>query len=145
MSAGRGNLLSQAIGLVLHHPRAAHSLRDRDALASIERAGVSVLRELLGQAAALEEPTTALLLERWRERPEYARLIELATSGSMVFEPLAAAKELEMAIARILEAYGPGRRMDELLRKAEEMGLNYDEKAELSLLLKQKVRPQAPT
>jgi hypothetical protein len=30
--------------------------------------------------------------------------------------------------------------MDELLRKAEEMGLNYDEKAELSLLLKSKGR-----
>jgi hypothetical protein len=33
--------------------------------------------------------------------------------------------------------------MDELLRKAEELGLNYDEKAELSLLLKSKGRPRA--
>jgi hypothetical protein len=31
--------------------------------------------------------------------------------------------------------------MDELLRKAEEMGLNYDEKAELSSLLKAKGQP----
>jgi len=30
--------------------------------------------------------------------------------------------------------------MDELLRKAEELGLNYDEKAELSQLLKSKGR-----
>ena len=31
--------------------------------------------------------------------------------------------------------------MNELLRKAEEMGLNYDEKTELSSLLKAKARP----
>jgi hypothetical protein len=30
--------------------------------------------------------------------------------------------------------------MDELLRKAQDLGLNYDEKAELSLLLKTKGR-----
>jgi hypothetical protein len=34
--------------------------------------------------------------------------------------------------------------MDELLRKAEELGLNYDEKTELSLLLKTKGRPWTP-
>jgi hypothetical protein len=49
-----------------------------------------------------------------------------------------------MAIERLLEEWGPGRRMDELLRKAEELGLNFDEKTELSLLLKSKGRPRAP-
>ena len=51
-----------------------------------------------------------------------------------------AAKELQMAVEKLLEAHGPGRRVDELLRKAEEMGLNFDEKAELSSLLKAKGR-----
>jgi hypothetical protein len=51
-----------------------------------------------------------------------------------------AAKELKMAVEKLLEDFGPGRRMDELLKKAEELGLNYDEKAELSLLLKSKGR-----
>ena len=55
----------------------------------------------------------------------------------------AAAKELQMAVEKLLEEYGPGRRMDELLRKAEELGLNYDEKAELTLLLKSKGRSRA--
>ena len=49
-----------------------------------------------------------------------------------------------MAVEKLLEEYGPARRMDELLRKAEELGLNYDEKTELSLLLKAKGRPRAP-
>ena len=62
----------------------------------------------------------------------------------MVREAEGAAKELQMAVEKLVEAYGPGRRMDELLRKAEEMGLNYDEKAELSLLLKSKDRPRRP-
>ena len=57
----------------------------------------------------------------------------------------AAAKELQMAVEKLVQEYGPGRRMDELLRKAEEMGLNYDEKAELSLLLKAKGRSRAPS
>ena len=84
-----------------------------------------------------------MLLERWRDLPEYGRLAELAMGEPLVAEPEAAAKELRMAVAKLLNEYGPGRRMDELLRKAEEMGLNYNEKAELSLLLKSKGRPQA--
>jgi DNA primase len=145
MSAGRGNLLSQAITLVLHHPAAAGAVSDPKALESVDRPGVAVLRELLEQAAAMRQPTTAMLLERFRDRPEYVRLTELAMAAPMVAEPKGAAQELQMAVEKLIEAHGPGRRMDELLRKAEEMGLNYDEKTELSLLLKQKARPGAPS
>ena len=144
-SAGRGNLLSQAIILVLHHPSAARSVTQVDALATLDRPGVSVLRELLEQAAAMAEPSTGMLLERWRERPEYARLSELAVMASMVGDAAGAAKELQMAVERLVEEYGPGRRVNDLLRKAEEMGLNSDEKTELSLLLKAKGRLRAPT
>ena len=85
-----------------------------------------------------------MLLERWRDRAEYGRLSELAMAEPLVADAAAAAKELQMAVEKLLEEYGPGRRMDELLRKAEELGLNYDEKAELSLLLKSKGRSRAP-
>ena len=47
-----------------------------------------------------------------------------------------------MAVEKLLQEAGPGRRMDELLRKASEMGLNYDEKAELSSLLQNLGRPE---
>ena len=144
-SSGRGNLLSQAIALVLHHPAAARSVTDTETLGSIDRPGVSVLKELLEQAAAMTQPSTAMLLERWRGRPEYGRLSELAVTAPMVAETQAAAKELQMAVEKLLEESGPGRRMDDLLRKAEESGLNYDEKTELSLLLKEKGRPRTPT
>jgi DNA primase len=141
ISAGRGNLLTQAITLVLHHPKAAAAAGDPEALMRVERPGVLVLKELLVQATAAANPSTAMLLERWRDLPEYARLAELAMGEPLVAEPDAAAQELRMAVEKLLQEYGPGRRMNELLRKADEMGLNYEEKAELSLLLKSKGRP----
>ncbi len=143
MSAGRGNLLTQAITLVLHHPKAAAAVPYPEALARVDKPGVTVLKELLAQAAAAANPSTAVLLERWRDLPEYGRLAEIAMGEPLVADPEAATKELRMAIEKLLDEYGPGRRTDELLRKAEETGLNYDEKAELSLLLKSKGRPQA--
>jgi DNA primase len=144
-SAGRGNLLSQAITLVVHHPAAARQVQNIEALGGVNRPGIPVLKELLEQASGMENPSTAMLLERWRGRPEYARLSELAMAEPMVAEAAGAAKELQMAVEKLLEEYGPGRRMDDLLRKAEELGLNFDEKTELSLLLKAKGRPRAPT
>jgi DNA primase len=143
ISAGRGNLLTQAITLVLHHPAAASAIKDSDLLNSVEKPGAAVLKELIEQAAAASSPTTAMLLEHWRDRAEYGRLSELAMQDPLVADAPSAAKELQMAIEKLLEEYGPGRRMDELLRKAEELGLNYDEKAELSLLLKSKGRSRA--
>jgi hypothetical protein len=131
--------------LVLHHPAAARFVKDAGALDNVNRPGVAVLKELLDQAASMERPSTAMLLERWRSRTEYGRLSELAVSEPMVAEAQGAAKELQMAVEKLLEEYGPGRRMDELLRKAEELGLNNDEKTELSLLLKAKGRPRAPS
>jgi DNA primase len=140
ISAGRGNLLTQAITLVLHHPAAAAAVKDLAALGGVDRPGIAVLRELLTQAASTSSPSTAVLLERWRDLPEYGRLAELAMAEPLVPSPEAAAKELQMAVEKLIREYGPGRRTDELLRKAEEMGLNYDEKAELSLLLQSRGR-----
>jgi DNA primase len=145
MSAGRGNLLTQAITLVLHHPAAAGAIQEPDLLSNIDKPGVSVLKDLLEQAATASSPSTAMLLERWRDRPEHDRLTELAMQDPLVADTAAATKELKMAVEKLLEEYGPGRRMDELLKKAEELGLNYEEKAELSSLLKSKGRSRAPS
>jgi DNA primase len=144
ISVGRGNLLTQAITLVLHHPTAAAAVKIPAALKEVDKPGVAVLQELLAQAAAAASPSTAMLLERWRDLPEYGRLSELAMAEPLVAEPEAAAKELQMAVEKLLQEYGPGHRTNELLRKAEEIGLNYDEKTELSLLLKSQGRFRAP-
>jgi DNA primase len=145
ISVGRGNLLTQAIILVLHHPAAARAIKQPQVLAGVERPGIGVLQELLEQATAANAATTAVLLERWRDRAEYGRLAELAQAEPLVADTASAAKELQMAVEKLLEESGPGRRMDELLRKASETGLNYDEKAELSSLLKSRGRPRTPS
>jgi DNA primase len=131
-------MLSQAIALVLHHPSSARAVTGWSELGACGLPGVAVLTELLEQAAGMEQPSTAMLLERWRDRPEYGRLAELAAAPAMVDASGAAAQELQMAIQKLKDSLGPRRRVDELLRKAEEAGLNYDEKAELSSLLKPK-------
>ncbi len=140
-SAGRGNLMRQAISLVLHHPEAARAVDAALLLERVDGPGVSVLRELLLQARASEKPTTAMLLERWRDRPEFERLAELTARPALVADPQAAASELKNAIEKLADAHGAGRRIDELLRKAEESGLNIDEKTELTALLKARSRP----
>jgi DNA primase len=132
--------LTQAITLVLHHPAAAGAIGDFAALDDLDMPGVAVLKELLLQARAAAAPSTAMLLERWRDRAEYGRLMALGIQDPLVASPEAAAKELKMAVEKLLEEYGPGRRMDQLLKKADELGLNYEEKAELSGLLKSKGR-----
>jgi DNA primase len=144
-SAGRGNLLRQAITLLLQHPAASRTVGRAEALGTLSQPGVAILRELMAQAAAMEKPNTAMLLERWRDRPEYRRLSELAMAEPMVAETQAAAEELQMAVEKLLLEYGPVRRVDELLRKAEELGLNLDEKTELSSLLKANGRSRTPT
>jgi DNA primase len=141
ISVGRGNLLTQAIVLVLHHPTAARGVKGTEALSGLARPGIAVLKELLEQAVSAAAPTTAVLLERWRDRPEYARLAELAQAQPLVADARQAGNELTMAVEKLLQEGGPGRRTDELLRKAGEMGLNYEEKAELSSLLKSRGRP----
>jgi DNA primase len=144
ISIGRGNLLTQAIVLVLHHPAAARAVKDPALLAEVDRPGIGVLKELIEQAQSVAEPNTAVLLERWRDRPEYDRLAELTQAEPLVTDAPSAAKELLMAVEKLLEESGPGRRMDELLRKASDMGLNYEEKTELSSLLKSRGRPRPP-
>jgi len=139
MKSGRRSMLSQAIGLVLHFPTAARSI-DTASIARIDHPGIPVLRELIDQARLTQAPSTATLLERWRDRPELPRLEAIAAETPMVSDSQAAARELEMAVRKLAQDLGPGRRMDELLKKARETGLNSDEKTELGLLLKGRTR-----
>jgi DNA primase len=140
---GRGNLLRQAITLVLHHPSAAAVIREPELLRAVDRPGVAVLQELIEQASAATPPNTAMLLERWRDRAEFGRLAQLAATEPLVADSAAAASELAMAVDKLLDEYGPRRRLDELLRKAEHFDLNFDEKAELTELLQHKDRSDA--
>jgi DNA primase len=128
--------------LVLHHPAAARAVAPIPAWLGTEQKGFPVLRELLETAQAEPQLTTAQLVERWRERPEGARLAELAGAESLVADPRAAGRELGSLLSRIGAELGPGRRLNELIEAAKERRLTDVEQKEFQGLLG--ARGQAP-
>jgi DNA primase len=140
VTTSRGNLVRQAVGLVVHFPGAARAvnLEEIDALSAVDRPGVPLLIELLTQTREDTPANTAVLLERWRERPDHHALSKLAAAEPLVADEAAAAAELASAIRRLAVEEGPARRLEELLAKARETGLDDLEKSELQSLLKAK-------
>ncbi len=134
--AGRGSLITQAIALLLHCPAAAAAVspEQRQALAQLPHPGVTVLSELLEEQLARPALSMAQTLERWRERPEYRRLCELAASEPLVAGGTAAGRELMQAIERLLDAQLRGGRLEALIEKARDQRLNEAEKQELQTL-----------
>ena len=135
LGAGRQSLLTQAIMLVLHHPAAARAVKDPAALSKLPTKGVEVLAELIEAAAAQPTLNTAQLIERWRERPEGARLAELAAAESLVPNRPAAERELRTAVDKLIAEAGPGRRLDELIAASRERKLTPEEQEEFQALL----------
>jgi len=139
-SAGRGNLVRQAITLLVHHPAAASgaTAADIEALALIDRPGIALLAELLAQIREDAPASTAALLERWRDRPELASLARLAALECLVADAVQATGELRSAVSRLIHEESPAHRLDTLLAKAREDALTDQEKLELQGLLRTK-------
>jgi DNA primase len=134
-SPGRQPLLTQAIMLVLHHPAAAQTLAGVPAWLAEDQKGFAVLRELLETARGEPGLSTAQLVERWRERPEGARLAELAGEENLVGDARAAGRELASLLARIGAELGPGKRLNELIELSRERRLTDQEQKEFQGLL----------
>jgi DNA primase len=141
--SGRGTLASQAIAQVVQRPRAASAIRDVEALRMSGDRALLVLAELVEMAHAEPNLTSAQMVERWRDRPEYERLAQLAALPLPAFDDAAVGRELAGAVARLVEELGPQRRLDELIEKAGQLGLTDDEKAELRDL-QSRLRPPPP-
>jgi hypothetical protein len=93
------------------------------------------LSELLEELLARPALSMAQTLERWRERPEYRRLTELAAAKPLVSEAGAAGRELTQAIERLLDAQVRGGRLEALIGKARDQELSEAEKLELQSLI----------
>ncbi len=132
---GRGNLVRQAIGLLVHFPSAATAVGDVEGLAEVDRPGVPLLVELLSQLREEPPANTAALLERWRDRPDHGPLSKLATSECLVLDEQAAAAEIRSAVERLV-ADDAERRLDLLQEKAREAPLTPDEKQEIQSLIR---------
>ena len=142
---GRGSLVTQAITLLLHFPAAALAVDQpqRLQLSRLSQPGVAVLLALLEQLGASPAATMAQTLERWRERPEYRRLSELAASEPLVPDEGAAGQELSHAVARLLDAE-LRRRLEVLIEKARAQTLDESEKLELQALSVAQTRVGGP-
>ncbi|HEY5558736.1 MAG TPA: DNA primase [Steroidobacteraceae bacterium] len=134
-SAGRQPLLTQAILLLLHHPAAARAVATTPAWLGTDQKGFATLRELLETARDEPSLSTAQLVERWRDRPEGARLAELAGSESLVPDARAAGRELATVLDRIGAELGPEKRLNELIELARERRLTEQEQKEFQGLL----------
>jgi DNA primase len=143
--AGRGNLVRQAIGLLVHFPDAAAGVGIPEGLDHIDRPGIALLVELLTQLREDPVGTTGALLERWRERPEYGPLAKLALGECLVPDAPAASAEIRSAIERLV-AENDMARLQALEDRARDGSLSQEEKRELQALLRSKgqsVRPPA--
>jgi DNA primase len=136
-AVGRGNLVRQAIGLLVHFPEAARAVEWSNGLEQVNRPGIPLLVELLAQLHEDPPPNTAALLERWRERPDYGPLSKLATGECLVPDAAAAAAEIRSALER-LQAEHLMTRLHDLEQKAREAPLTAQEKLELQALLRTK-------
>ena len=143
--AGRGNLITQAITLLLHFPAAALGVSEaqRAALERLQRPGIAVLAELLAQQAAEPATTMAQILERWRERAEYRRLAELAAVVPLIPDATAAGLELSQAVDRLLDRELRHRRLEALIEKARSERLADAEKLELQALTRDQTGAQS--
>ncbi len=142
VSPGRGNLVRQAITLLVQHPIAARGVRDGGELDGVERPGVALFLEMVAVLRE-EQLGTAQLLERFRGREEHTALERLAAAESLVPDSTSATNELRDLYARLVLEFGPKQRQDALLTKAADLGLSPEEREELRQL-QAKLRPKPP-
>jgi len=131
---GRGGLITQAIQMLLHFPATARTVPAGllAQLAELDQPGLPVLCELLAELRA-QPGSTAAILERWRERPESARLYELARAEVLVEDEQGAARELVQALLRMTGPDQQQRRLADLTGK--QGALSAEEKLELQELM----------
>jgi DNA primase len=125
---GKG-LVTKAVKLLVHFPIIAARISGAQ-LTKLEindDAGSRFLFELIDQLQQEPAAHTAQLLERWRDRPEVARMQALAAEELLGHDDTSASMELIAAIEKL--ALEPTiRRLDELMAKGD---LTDDERTEL--------------
>jgi DNA primase len=139
VAGGRGNLVRQAISLLVHFPAAGASVPARDDLEGLDWPGVPLLLDLLAELREEPVATTGAMLERWRERPEFPHLAKLAAAECLVPDAAAAAAEIRSALDGLLHEHLLGR-LQALEEKARGEPLTAEEKAEMQRLLRARVQ-----
>ncbi|MFC5436255.1 DNA primase [Rhodanobacter umsongensis] len=135
------SLVRSAISLLLAQPGLADQVERPYRFLRLDKPGVGLLAELLDIARSRPGINSAMLVEHFAERPEYASLQKLMASVS-VGEPEIQQIEFFDALAR-MEDQAITQRRDALTSKSREGALDSAEKAELRELLAARARPPA--
>jgi DNA primase len=129
---GNKGLITKAVKLLVHFPAIAGRISGGQ-LSQLEMnddAGSRFLFDLIDQLQQEPAAHTAQLLERWRDRPEVARMQTLAAEELLGHDEASATLELVAAIEK-LSLEPTLRRLDELMSKGD---LTEDERVELKEL-----------
>ncbi len=86
ISTGRGNLVRQAITLIMHYPQIAAQVDAPAELHQVDQPGIEVLSRLLGELQESPKLSTAAILERWRDDKVGTHLASLAAGEPLVEE-----------------------------------------------------------
>ncbi len=135
---GQVSPLALAVSLLLQNPVLAQSVEAQDELKQLQIPGADVLTEIIERARSQPDLTTAGLLEFFRETPVHDYLGRLAMRSNLIDENVLE-RQFTDTLSHLLEEHYDLRRR-ELLEKAREAELSSEESAELSRLLKTRVR-----
>lgn len=123
--------LQKAIAITLQHPEYAAQL---EFTLPTHTVGHKLLAQLLEMTRDNPKITTAMLLESWRDQPEFKHLMKL--SGlALLIDGESLQKELSDALMKISQE-NTEQRIEELMIKARKKQISLGERQELSGLLK---------
>ena len=141
-SAPRRSLVRSAITLLLQKPQLALELRPPFRFVALRQPGIALLTELVAIVSARPDIGTGVLLAQFEGRPEAESLHKLAALVMPGDEP-GWSREFLDTIAR-LDRQTLQQRVDELLAKQREEGLDATDKAELRELLQARSAATSP-
>ncbi len=133
VATGRGSLVRQAVRILVHHPSIAGDIAVPEALKTLDQPGSVLLNQLLTELKDDPCSSMAVLLVRWRDRPEFDSLDKLSQQEYPA-DSQAAIHELEGALGRLVQEH-PRQRTQLLLEKQHDGTLSQDERKELQSLL----------
>ena len=123
--------LQKAIAIVLQYPQ--HSI-DTTSNLSGQTLGHKLLKSLLEIIQQEPQITTAMLLEKWRDKDEFKHLVKLSNLPLLINEE-GLKKELLDAMTK-LSLENIEQRVEELMTKAKKKQMSQDERQELNDLLR---------
>ncbi|NNC96637.1 MAG: DNA primase [Gammaproteobacteria bacterium] len=133
----RGGLVRQALSYLLQYPALAQNFDHIESL-SEDQPGVKMLVNVLEVLHAEPDLNTPALLERFREHPHASALNKLVTRELILETEDAARAEFEDLMHKLSIKQSHEKRLEELLAKSRNSGLDQQEKQELASLLSER-------